>query len=150
LQSRRRATRVSEVMSQRALVRTPFSTIFCARRLALGSNCAVSMTTALGDSRIWRCRARGDFGQRETLMLNLIEPAFVWRSGSGAPCRLVMDQPQRASAGGAPWAKPDRQGIARRMRVSVPTVRTYLRRIFDKLGIERRSALAQALPMEPH
>jgi len=24
----------------------------------------------------------------------------------------------------------------------VPTVRTYLRRIFDKLGIERRSALA--------
>jgi len=28
------------------------------------------------------------------------------------------------------------------MAVSVPTVRTYLRRIFDKLGIERRSALA--------
>ncbi|MDQ0014474.1 DNA-binding CsgD family transcriptional regulator [Variovorax boronicumulans] len=24
----------------------------------------------------------------------------------------------------------------------MPTVRTYLRRIFDKLGIERRSALA--------
>jgi len=32
--------------------------------------------------------------------------------------------------------------IARRMAVGVPTVRTYLRRIFDKLGIERRSALA--------
>jgi DNA-binding CsgD family transcriptional regulator len=28
------------------------------------------------------------------------------------------------------------------MAVSVPTVRTYLRRTFDKLGIERRSALA--------
>ncbi|MFS2168604.1 response regulator transcription factor, partial [Variovorax sp. Varisp62] len=32
--------------------------------------------------------------------------------------------------------------IARRLAVGVPTVRTYLRRIFDKLGIERRSALA--------
>ena len=32
--------------------------------------------------------------------------------------------------------------IARRMAVSVPTIRTYLRRTFDKLGIERRSALA--------
>ena len=32
--------------------------------------------------------------------------------------------------------------IARRMGVGLPTVRTYLRRIFDKLGIERRSALA--------
>jgi DNA-binding CsgD family transcriptional regulator len=32
--------------------------------------------------------------------------------------------------------------IARRRAVGVPTVRTYLRRIFDKLGIERRAALA--------
>ena len=32
--------------------------------------------------------------------------------------------------------------IARRMDVGVPTVRTYLKRIFGKLGIERRSALA--------
>jgi DNA-binding CsgD family transcriptional regulator len=38
--------------------------------------------------------------------------------------------------------------IARRLAVGVPTVRTYLRRIFDKLGIERRSALAGwAMPL---
>ncbi|MFS2056291.1 LuxR C-terminal-related transcriptional regulator [Variovorax sp. CT11-76] len=48
---------------------------------------------------------------------------------------------------------PGREGltdkdIARRMAVGVPTVRTYLRRIFDKLGIERRSALAGVLPRD--
>ena len=36
--------------------------------------------------------------------------------------------------------------IARRAGVGVPTVRTYLRRIFGKLGIERRSALAAWVP----
>lgn len=157
LQSRRRATRVSEVMSQRALVRTPFFNDFLARDgLYWGLNLhSFDDDHALGDLRIWRCRARGDFEQRETLMLNLIEPAFV-----GA-----MQRAQRRAMPASSWtslsareqqvARAVREGltdkgIARRMRVSVPTVRTYLRRIFDKLGIERRSALAQALPMEPH
>jgi len=109
---------------------------------------------ALGDLRIWRRKGRGDFGDHEKALLDLIEPAFA-----GALLRA-----QRAAASAAPsdtreaaWAllsvreqevaRCVREGltdkeIARRMAVGVPTVRTYLRRIFDKLGIERRAALA--------
>lgn len=150
LQSRRRATRVTEVMPQRALMRTPFFNDFLSRDgLHWGMNLhAFEGTQALGDLRIWRCKARGDFGDHEKALLDLIEPAFA-----GALLRA-----QRATRSHTPaWtplsareqqvARAVREGltdkeIARRMAVGVPTVRTYLRRVFDKLGIERRSALA--------
>lgn len=157
LQSRRRATRVTEVMPQRELMRTPFFNEFLARDgLHWGMNLhAFEGDRALGDLRIWRRKGRGDFGDHEKALLDLIEPAFI-----GA-----LQRAQRAAAAAMPSshapassdallsareqevARCVREGltdkeIARRMAVSVPTVRTYLRRIFDKLGIERRSALA--------
>ena len=157
LQSRRRATRVTEVMPQRELMRTPFFNDFLARDgLHWGMNLhAFEGDRALGDLRIWRRKGRGDFGDHEKALLDLLEPAFI-----GA-----LPRPQRAAAAAMPSshapassdallsareqevARCVREGltdkeIARRMAVSVPTVRTYLRRIFDKLGIERRSALA--------
>ncbi|WP_418129740.1 helix-turn-helix transcriptional regulator [Variovorax sp. 375MFSha3.1] len=157
LQSRRRATRVTEVMPQRELMRTPFFNDFLARDgLHWGMNLhAFEGDRALGDLRIWRRKGRGDFGDHEKALLDLIEPAFI-----GA-----LQRAQRAAAAAMPSshapassdallsareqevARCVREGltdkeIARRMAVSVPTVRTYLRRIFDKLGIERRSALA--------
>ncbi|MGJ7505518.1 response regulator transcription factor [Variovorax sp. ZT5P49] len=160
LQSRRRATRVTEVMSQRELMRTAFFNDFLARdRLHWGMNLhAFEGERALGDLRIWRRKGRGDFGDHEKALLDLIEPAFA-----GA-----LQRAQRVAAstlGGreAAWAllsvreqevaRCVREGltdkeIARRLAVGVPTVRTYLRRIFDKLGIERRSALAGwAMPL---
>lgn len=149
LQSRRRATRVTDVMPQRELMRTPFFNDFLARDgLHWGMNLhAFHGERALGDLRIWRSRGRGDFGEHEKSLLDLIEPAFA-----GA-----LQRAQRADAEPAAWpqlspreqevARAVREGltdkdIARRMAVGVPTVRTYLKRIFAKLGIERRSALA--------
>lgn len=160
LQSRRRATRVTEVMPQRELMRTPFFNDFLARDgLHWGLNLhAFDGERALGDLRIWRRKERGDFGARETLMLDLIEPAFA-----GALRRAQQRTGGAGSAAASPWAslsarerqvaRAVREGltdkdIARRMAVGVPTVRTYLRRIFDKLGIERRSALAGVLPRD--
>jgi DNA-binding CsgD family transcriptional regulator len=160
LQSRRRATRVTEVMPQRELMRTPFFNDFLARDgLHWGLNLhAFDGERALGDLRIWRRKERGDFGARETLMLDLIEPAFA-----GALRRAQQRTGDAGSAAASPWAslsareqqvaRAVREGltdkdIARRMAVGVPTVRTYLRRIFDKLGIERRSALAGVLPRD--
>lgn len=156
LQSRRRATRVTEVMPQRELMRTAFFNDFLARDgLHWGMNLhAFEGERALGDLRIWRRKGRGDFGDHEKALLDLIEPAFA-----GA-----LQRAQRVAASVAPgdtreaaWALlsvreqevarcvceglTDKE-IARRLAVGVPTVRTYLRRIFDKLGIERRSALA--------
>jgi DNA-binding CsgD family transcriptional regulator len=160
LQARRHATRVTEVMPQRELMRTAFFTDFLSRDgLHWGMNLhAFDGDRALGDLRIWRCRGRGDFSEHDKALLDLIEPAFA-----GA-----LQRAQRVTGANAPPAAPGtacdaawaqlserelqvaqavREGltdkaIARRLDLGVPTVRTYLRRIFDKLGIERRAALA--------
>ena len=157
LQSRRHATRVTEVMPQRALMRTAFFNDFLSRDgLHWGMNLhAFDGERALGDLRIWRRRGRGDFGAHETELLDLIEPAFI-----GALQR-AQRKASPAAAREAAWASlsareqqvahavceglTDKE-IARRAGVGVPTVRTYLRRIFAKLGIERRSALAAWVP----
>jgi DNA-binding CsgD family transcriptional regulator len=160
LQSRRRATRVTEVMPQRELMRTAFFNDFLARDgLHWGMNLhAFEGERALGDLRIWRRKGRSDFGDHEKALLDLIEPAFA-----GALQRAQRATAPASGAREAAWAllsvreqevaRCVREGltdkeIARRLAVGVPTVRTYLRRIFDKLGIERRSALAGwAMPL---
>lgn len=166
LQSRRRATRVTEVMPQRALMRTPFFTDFLSRDgLHWGMNLhAFEGDRALGDLRIWRRKERGDFGDHEKALLDLIEPAFagaLQRAQRAAASAMALSMASitttTSTTSGAAWAllsvreqdvaRCVREGltdkeIARRLAVGVPTVRTYLRRIFDKLGIERRSALA--------
>lgn len=156
LQARRHATRVTEVISQRALMRTPFFCDFLSRDgLHWGMNLhAFDGHRALGDLRIWRRRGRADFGEHEKALLDLVEPAFAGalkrahRRAAEAATALDTD------AGGPPLSAREQQvadavrqgltdkAIARQLGVGVPTVRTYLRRIFDKLGIERRSALA--------
>ena len=156
LQRRRRATCVTEVMPQRELMRTAFFNDFLSHDgLHWGINLHAfdSGDRALGDLRIWRRRGRGNFGDHEKALLDLIEPAFI-----GALQRARCTAPSAAShCAQAPWKNlslreqevagavcqglTDKE-IARLMAVGVPTVRTYLRRIFDKLGIERRSALA--------
>jgi len=158
LQWHRRATRVTDVMPQRALMRTAFFSDFLARDgLHWGMNLhAFEGDRALGDLRIWRRKGRSDFGDHEKSLLNLIEPAFagaLQRAQRFAALALPASCDDRAvtlallSAREQEVARCVREGltdkeIARRLGVGVPTVRTYLRRIFDKLAIERRSALA--------
>jgi len=114
---------------------------------------------ALGDLRIWRRKGRSDFGDHEKALLDLIEPAFagaLQRAQRAAASAAAVPAPAGwtlLSAREQEVARCVREGltdkeIARRLAVGVPTVRTYLRRIFDKLGIERRSALAGwAMPL---
>lgn len=156
LQSRRHATRVTEVMPQRDLMRTPFFNDFLSRDgLHWGLNLhAFDGDRALGDLRIWRRRGRGDFGAHEVGLLDLIEPAFtgaLQRAQRAAAPAANTANSTPLSARERQVAQAVREGltdkeIARRMAVSVPTVRTYLRRIFDKVGVERRSALAGLAP----
>jgi DNA-binding CsgD family transcriptional regulator len=154
LQSHRRATRVSEVMPQRELMRTAFFTDFLSRDgMHWGMNLhAFAGDHALGDLRIWRRKGRGDFGDHEKALLDLIEPAFIGalqraqRTAAAVPMPAdiafhALSTREQEVARAVCEGLTDKE-IARRMAVSVPTVRTYLRRIFDKLGIERRSALA--------
>jgi len=157
LQAQRRATRVTELMPQRELMRTPFFNDFLARDgLHWGMNLhAFDGDRALGDLRIWRRRGRGDFGAHHTQMLSLIEPAFAGALrqarrrtpapvGDAARWRLLSER-ERQVALAVREGLTDKQ-IARRLALGPPTVRTYLRRIFEKLGIERRAALAALAP----
>jgi len=146
LQRRRHATLVAEVMPQAELVRTQFFNDFLARDgLHWGINLHAfdEHGRALGDLRIWRSRRRREFTSHDKLLLDLIEPAFI-----GALKRAHGDDGSRLSEREREVARLVAQGltdkeIARALGVSPTTVRTYIERLFEKLGIRRRSALAR-------
>jgi DNA-binding CsgD family transcriptional regulator len=148
LQARRGATFVSEVLPHRKLVQTEYFNDFLARD---GLNWGMTLHVfdgprALGDLRIWRGRHRCEFTQREKLLLNLIEPALVRALGRGGSHADVEHGPlserERAVTQLVCGGLTDKE-IARRLGISPSTVRTYLQRVFEKLGVSRRSALAQ-------
>jgi DNA-binding CsgD family transcriptional regulator len=154
LQSRRHATAVSEVMPRKELLRTEFFNDFLARDgLHWGINLhAFDGPMALGDLRIWRSRARREFDGHDKLLLNLIEPAFVAALRRAHDARKPPASPQLAPAGLSRRelevarcvcrGLTDKE-IARELAIALPSVRTYLQRLFDKLGVHRRAGLAQ-------
>lgn len=155
LQARRHATAVSEVMPHRELRRTEFFNDFLARDgLHWGINLhAFDGERALGDLRIWRGRHRREFDPHDKALLDLIEPAFIAalrRAHSGAaprPARATAALPGASRrelevADGVCRGLTDKQ-IARELGIGVSSVRTYLQRLFDKLGVHRRAGLAR-------
>ena len=169
LQAKRHATLVSEVMPRNELLKTEFFNDFLARDgLHWGMNLhAFDGAQALGDLRIWRARHRKEFDNRDKMLLDMIEPAFVAalrRARSKAtfhvqtlpaqvPTQLLARGPTPRSA--VPLSPREMdvarcvcQGltdkeIARALNIALPSVRTYLSRVFEKLGVHRRAGLAQ-------
>ena len=156
LQARREPTLVTQVMPQRELMRTEFFNDFLARD---GLNWGVNVYSYegarnIGDLRIWRNRRRDNFDARTLELLRLVEPAFtgaLMRAG-GAPPPIgpdPIDEP-RLSQRELEVARmicdglPDKE-IAHRLGVETSTVRTYLKRIFGKLGVHRRGGVAAVL-----
>jgi DNA-binding CsgD family transcriptional regulator len=153
LQARREPTLVSQIMPQRELMRTEFFNDFLARDgLHWGVNVfSYAGQRNIGDLRIWRGVHRENFDLRTLELLRLVEPAFtgaLMRAG-GAPC---FGAPEPI---GAPRLSPRElevalmiceglpdKVIAHRLGVELSTVRTYLKRIFEKLGVHRRSGVA--------
>ncbi len=154
LQARRHATVVSEVMPHRELMRTEFFNDFLARDgLHWGINLhAFSGTQALGDLRIWRGQRRREFEPRDKQLLDFIEPAlvaalqrsrpFITPSTGGESALHTLSARERDVARLVSQGLTDKQ-IARDMAIGVSSVRTYLKRIFDKTGITRRAGLAR-------
>jgi DNA-binding CsgD family transcriptional regulator len=155
LQARRVPTLVNQVMAQRELMRTEFFNDFLARDgLHWGVNVyCFAGESNIGDLRIWRGRRRENFDHRTLELLRLVEPAFT--------SALVRAQGRRDGAIDAPpCAKlsareyeiaemiakglPDKV-IAERLGIRFSTVRTYCERIFAKLAVDRRSAVASKL-----
>jgi len=156
LQARREPTLVTQIMPQRDLMRTEFFNDFLARDgLHWGVNVfSYAGHRNIGDLRIWRGRHRDNFDARTLELLRLVEPAFtgaLMRAGGSSPSG------QSAPIGGPRLSQrelevammiceglPDKV-IAHRLGVEPSTVRTYLKRIFDKLGVHRRSGVAAAV-----
>jgi DNA-binding CsgD family transcriptional regulator len=155
LQARREPTLVTQIMPQRELMRTEFFNDFLARDgLHWGVNVfSYAGQRNIGDLRIWRGRHRENFDTRTLELLRLVEPAFTGaliRAGSSKP--LGAPEPigaPRLSQRELEVALMVCEGladkvIAHRLGVEPSTVRTYLKRIFDKLGVHRRGGVAAA------
>jgi DNA-binding CsgD family transcriptional regulator len=156
LQARRHATLVSEVMPRQAFLKTEFFNDFLARDgLHWGINLhAFDGSQALGDLRIWRGRRRREFDTRDKQLLDLIEPAFVAAlrrarrshpvAVSQAPPLASLSRREMEVARCVCRGLTDKE-IARELGIALPSVRTYLQRLFDKLGVHRRAGLAERL-----
>lgn len=152
LQSRRHATLVSEVMPRRDFLKTEFFNDFLARDgLHWGINLhAFDGDEALGDLRIWRGRRGNEFTAHDKQLLDMLEPAFV-----AALRRARRSLPAQATLPLAALSRREMEvarcvcrgltdkEIARELAIALPSVRTYLQRLFDKLGVHRRAGLAQ-------
>lgn len=161
LQARRHATLVDEVMPRTEFLKTEFFNDFLARDgLHWGMNLhAFDGQEALGDLRIWRGRRRKEFDGRDKMLLDMLEPAFVaaLRRARRQAVPRRQEQQRHPLTGAAFAALSPREAevaqcvcrgltdkeIARALNIGLPSVRTYLSRVFEKLGVHRRAGLAQ-------
>jgi DNA-binding CsgD family transcriptional regulator len=143
LQAQRHATPVSAVMAHAELRRTEFFNDFLARDgLHWGINLhAFDGDRALGDLRIWRGRQRREFSAHDQALLDLVEPAFIAALRRRRPRDAGLSLREREVAHAVARGLTDKQ-IAHELGLAVPSVRTYLQRLFQKTGCTRRSALA--------
>lgn len=157
LQSRRHATLVSEVMPRNDFLKTEFFNDFLARDgLHWGINLhAFDGDEALGDLRIWRSRSGHEFNHHDKQLLDMIEPAFVaalrrarrsLKVRTPLPLPLVALSQRETDVARCVCRGLTDKEIARELLISLPSVRTYLQRLFGKLGVHRRAGLAQLLP----
>ena len=163
LQQHRRAVSVTQVMPQNDLKRTEFFNDFLARDgLYWGVNLyAWSGQKNIGDMRIWRDKRRENFSREDLDLLNFIQPALTAALHRCSRGECVSDAlPVREDDLGSPLALLSAReqdvarcvasgladkAIARRLGISITTVRTHLDHAFRKLDVNNRVALIRAL-----
>jgi DNA-binding CsgD family transcriptional regulator len=160
----RRATHLDQIISREDFLRTEFYNDFLARDgLHQGMNFhAYAATGHLGDLRIWRGAGKETFQQRDLEMLNAIGTAF----GQALANMRTNERKQREADPRlrlAAWAtrhrltgreqdvlclvsegKRDRE-IASDLNISVTTVRSHLKAVFQKSGVTSRAELLASL-----
>lgn len=155
LQQRRRATLVSEVMPRGELLRCEFFNDFLSRDgLHWGINLhAFDGAQALGDLRIWRGRSGREFSEHDRSLLQFIEPAFAAALRRARDARrpeidasdmaMALLSPRETAVARCVGRGLTDKEIARELGIALPSVRTYLQRVFEKVGVHRRAALAR-------
>lgn len=143
LRQLRRASYVEEVIPRREMVKTEFFNDFLARDgLDHGINMyVVDEGRDLGDFRIWRARARPEFGRREIDLLNALEP-FIKRALRRSGEARDGLTPREIEVGRLVARGCTDRDIARILGISFGTVRTHVGRILDKRRCANRSELA--------
>lgn len=160
----RRATHVEQIIPRDEFERTEFYNDFLARDgLFHGMNFhAFSKAGHLGDLRIWRGRNRETFQRRDLDLLNAIGTAFtgalerrraaedrirnadpdhrlsVWAARHGLTAR-EQDVLRQLGSGARDLE------IASALGVSITTVRSHIRSVFQKSGIASRAALLASI-----
>lgn len=162
MMERRRPTVATQILRQHELSRTEFFNDFLQRdRMYWGVNVYFyDRDECVGDFRIWRNRARGNFEPNEIDALRMVEPAITaalarlrWQQqGAPAPqeserAEAVLQRLGRLSEREAQVAWLVTSGcadklIASKMNVGYPTVRFHLANAFRKLQADNRTTLA--------
>ncbi len=145
LRARRRATLVDEVISRDKLRRTEFYNDFLARDgLHHGVNLFIfDQERDLGDLRIWRAKGRPEFSERDTGILDALEP-HLRRALLRCARSAGLTAREQEVAGLVARGCTDRD-IARILGIGFGTVRTHLTNAMHKSGCANRAELAAAI-----
>ncbi len=159
MQPYRRAVSVNEVMRQRELVKTRFFNDFLAvDGLHYGINIYVydNGNRNIGDFRIWRSRKRENFDRRELEILDMIAPhfrnamrniLFARHQASALDIDEVRQQladqfgltPRELEVACAVLQGGSDKIICRALHMSLPTLRSHIQHLFDKLSVNSRT-----------
>lgn len=170
LQRRRSATSVSQVISRDRFEKTEFFNDFLTPDgLHYGVNFfAYAGGHNIGDMRIWRGSGKQDFSRRDIELLNLVGVSLT-RALLGARrgkrsnvsgidiCSRVeqigdeidLTRRQREVCAEIMRGSTDKQ-ITEHLSISLPTVRSHLRVLFDKFEISSRTQLSNRLSQGMH
>lgn len=151
LRRRRGPTLVRQAMDQSELRRTRYYNEFL-RRHATTDGLDVYLfdgPTNVGDLRIWRAPSSRPFGERELMLVTIIEPLFAralgrykhW-SARNLQSRFDSLTVREAEIAEAVVSGQTDRMIADNLGISVWTVRTHLTHVFDKIGVSNRTSLA--------
>jgi DNA-binding CsgD family transcriptional regulator len=156
LQARREPTLVTQVMPQRDLLRTEFFNDFLGRDgLHWGVNAYSYVGDRnIGDLRIWRGRHRENFDGHTLELLRVVQPAFTGAllrargeasvADAGTTRSLTLSVRELEIARLIAGDLSDKE-IGRQLGIEISTIRTYVKRIFVKLGVRHRSGVASLL-----
>ena len=164
MQRMRRAVGVNQIIEQRHFERTEFYNDFLRRDgLHFGVNLHVyDGGCPISDWRIWRSRRRENFDRRTLDILDMLAPHLrnatlmaqllqLRQSGPTASLSVAairdstgLSEREAQIAYHAVLGQADRD-IAASLWLSLSTVRTHLRHIYYKLGVNNRSSLCRRL-----
>lgn len=165
LRERTAPTLVTDILPQQELMQTEFFNDFLSRDgLHWGVNLHVRIAgEGTGDLRIWRGRGRDNFDAEDLAVLQLVAPAFraalrrcLGLSGKDPESLLVHADSDDDEEVGTLTSRElqvarlvadglsDKE-VAQRLQISFTTVRSHLKAVFGKLGVDSRVKLATRL-----